>query len=116
MQGKHKLRAERDSCGLTQKELGAAAGVSPSTISHIECHRGPNVPRDQLRSTKTKLDTACRLAVAVDRIPPGEYSLEEFISMQSVFTEPEMYEAPVNQRERERRRNARNRVQLKLVS
>jgi len=113
---KHKLRAERvDNCKMTQKALGAAAGVSPSTISNIECHRGPDVPRSQLHPTKTKTDTAVKLAVAVGKIRPGVYTLAEFVARQDLFSEAELYEALKNQLARERRRK-RNTRHLKMAS
>lgn len=113
---KHKLRAERTECGYTQKALGAAAGVSPSTISHIECHRGPDVPRSQLHPTKTKTDTAVRLVVALEKIPPGEYTEEEFARIQKFFTRAELFEAPVNQRKRALARQRRTTRHLRAVS
>jgi transcriptional regulator with XRE-family HTH domain len=103
----HKLRGERNAQGLTQVELGHRASVSPSTISHIECHRGPDVPREQLRPTKTKFSTAARLVNALmgpiveeHNIPAGTYSIEELVALvngnlvdkQQIFTLLEIYE------------------------
>lgn len=93
MPQKHKLRAARDEAGYTQKSLRELSGVSTSTISHIECHRGPDVPRSEWRPTKTKLSTALKLASALSHLPPGEYSLDEFVRSQRLFTELEIYEA-----------------------
>ena len=93
MPNKHKLRTARDGANLTQRELKELSGVSTSTISHIECHRGPDVPRDQLRTTKTKLSTAIKLMHALNNLPPGQYSLDDFVAGQSVFSKMEIYEA-----------------------
>lgn len=93
MPQKHKLRGLRDAAGLTQKDLSWASRVSTSTISHIECHRGPDVPPSERRPTRTKLRTALKLAAALSQLPPGDYTLEEFISRQALFTEGELYEA-----------------------
>lgn len=116
MQGKHNVRARRDAADLTQKSLGAIAGVSSSTISHIECHRGPDVPRSERRLTKTRLSTALRLSVALSGMKPGEYTLEDFVRMQNIFGENELYEAAINQRERERRRQSKQRRHLRSVA
>lgn len=119
MQGKHKLRAVRDNLGMTQKALGAAADVSPSSISNIECYRGPDVPARKRRPTKTKTATALKLAVATGKIRPGVYTVEEFVAQQTLFTEAELFEAPVNQRARERarkNRQVRNTRHLKVAS
>lgn len=116
MPTKHKLRAARDGAKLTQKQLKELSGVSTSTISHIECHRGPDVPKSERRPTKTKFSTALNLAAALSRLKPGEYTLAEFISAQSIFTELEIYEALANQREREARRRRRRGRHLRAVA
>ncbi len=90
---KHRLRTERAGANLTQRELAEIASISTSTISHIECHRGPDVPRDKLKPTRTKLSTALKLLSALACIAPGEYTLEQFAAAQSVFTEFEIFEA-----------------------
>lgn len=115
MPRKHNLRQARVEAGNTQRQLNELSGVSPSTISHIECHRGPDVPKYERRPTKTKLSTALRLAAALSQLPPGDYSLEEFILSQTLFTELEMYEALANQRQRQERRWRRRR-HLKVVA
>jgi transcriptional regulator with XRE-family HTH domain len=117
LNGKHALRAERVSQDLTQKALGAAADVSPSTISDIECHRGRNVPAAKRHTTKTRTATALRLVVALGLLAEGEYTFEEFCRLQSIFPEDELYEALVNELAREQKRLARrNRRHLKLAS
>lgn len=76
---KHKLRAVRDNDGRTQKQLAADSGISASTISHIECHRGPDVPLSEWRPTRTRAHTIIALVVELGCIPVGEYSVEELI-------------------------------------
>ena len=100
---KHRLRTERDDANLTQRELAEVANVSTSTISHIECHRGPDVPRDKLKPTRTKLSTALKLLSALACITPGEYTLEQFAAAQSIFTEFEIFEAMKTDRLQSRR-------------
>lgn len=90
---KHNLRSSRNAAHLTQKQLSNSSGVSASTISHIECHRGPNVPKSELRPTKTKLSTALRLTVALEGVAAGDYSIDDFIAQQTIFTKLEIYEA-----------------------
>lgn len=34
-----RLRARRESCGLTTRQLAAAAGISQSAVTHLECGR-----------------------------------------------------------------------------
>lgn len=116
MQGKHKLRGVRDQYGLTQKQLSASSSVSSSTISHIECHRGPDVPSGERRKTKTRLSTALKLCQALNQLPPGSYSLDAFVAGQTLFSELEMYEALQNQREREAARKRRKNRRLHLVA
>lgn len=116
MQDKHRLRAERNNCGYTQKALGARADVSPSTISHIECHRGPDVPSRQRATTKTKQATAQKLAVALGCIKPGVYTVEQFARKQKIFTAVELFEDPSNVRKRELARQRRtNRRHLRVA-
>ena len=104
MLGKHRLRTVRDEAQLTQRELSARARVSTSTISHIECHRGPDVPVSERRPTRTKLSTALKLSVALNRLPPGDYSFREFFgSGQTLFSEAEIYQAVRRQYARGRR-------------
>lgn len=107
---KHTLRTVRDDAGLTQRRLSQAAGVSTSTISHIECHRGPDVPRSERRKTKTRLSTALKLSLALSQLPPGDYELSDFIVSQTLFTEGEIYEAVRKQfvRPRHSRRHLRS--------
>jgi transcriptional regulator with XRE-family HTH domain len=116
LRGKHKIREARNTKGLTQKSLGASAGVSASTISHIECHRGPDVPRAERRPTKTRFSTALKLSVALAGIKPGDYTFEEFVKLQSHFGEAELYEALVNQQARDRRRRQRRNRHLRSVA
>ncbi|HTK39657.1 MAG TPA: helix-turn-helix transcriptional regulator [Patescibacteria group bacterium] len=112
----HRLRSARHAAQQTQRSLGAQAGVSASTISHIECHRGPDVPAEQRRKTKTRLTTALKLSAALAQLPPGDYSLEEFVERQNLFGEAELYEALVNQRARTLRRAARSTRHLRAVA
>ena len=97
MPQKHRLRAVRDNDGRTQKQLAADSGISASTISHIECHRGPDVPLGEWRPTRTKLQTIVNLAVALEQLPPGTYDLEEVIVFarehKIVFAPNEIHEA-----------------------
>lgn len=78
---KHKLRTVRDNDGRTQKRLAVNSGISASTISHIECHRGPDVPLSEWRPIRTRAQTIIALTVALGCIPVGEYSVEELISL-----------------------------------
>lgn len=80
MPQKHRLRTVRDNDGRTQKQLAADAGISASTISDIECHRGADVPLEQWRPTRTRANTIVALTVALGCIPVGEYSVEELIA------------------------------------
>jgi transcriptional regulator with XRE-family HTH domain len=105
---KHKLRAARDEAGFTQKQLSLRAGVSTSTISHIECHRGNDVPRSEWRPTKTKLSTAIKLAIGTGTIAAGVYTLEEFDAMQTLFPKGEIYQRV--------RRAQKGRPHLRLVA
>lgn len=68
---KNTVREKRKSKGLTQKELGRLAGVSQTTISHIES--GNYIPM-----IDTVLKIAAVLGVAVDELftlsdPPKKY-------------------------------------------
>lgn len=92
MPSKHKLRDARKDADLTQRRLSGRAGVSVSTISNIECHRGPDVPLSERRLTKSKLSTALKLVQALKKMPPGQYSMEDFLANQSIFCEQEMHE------------------------
>ncbi len=104
MPEKHKLYDKRhNDAGLTQRELAEASNISTSTISHIECHRGPDVPRDRLRTTKTKLDTALKLLAALGCVSPGTYTLDAFVEAQAVFTRLEIFEAMKTDRLQNRR-------------
>lgn len=116
MPEKHQLRTARDQAGLTQRVLRKLSGVSTSTISDIECHRGPDVPPSERRRTKTKLSTALRLASVLSQLPPGEYSVEQFARSQSLFTELEIFEALANQRAREARRRQSKQRHLRVVA
>ena len=113
---KHKLRAERDNALLTQRQLAEASHVSTSTISHIECHRGPDVPRSELRKTKTKLKTALKLLSGLGRIAPGEYTLDEFVAMQSIFTKLEIFEAMKDYQQRGHKPSNASKRHLRLVA
>ncbi len=116
MPQKHKLRTARDYASLTQRELAEASHVSSSTISHIECHRGPDVPLSELRKTKTKLKTALKLLSGLGRIAPGEYTLSEFVAMQSIFTELEILEAVKDYQKREHKSKGASKRHLRLVA
>lgn len=100
----HRLRTARAERGATQAVLSELSGVSTSTISNIECHRGPDVPRTERRRTNTRLSTALKLTAALSQIPTGTYTLEQFVALQDLFTEGEIYEALVNQKKRDARR------------
>ena len=94
MPAHHKMRAVRvGEFNWTQAQLAAASGVSTSTISDIECHRGPGTPRrtGRRRKTTTRLTTAIKLTVALEKLPPGEYYLEQFLVSQDVFGSEEMF-------------------------
>lgn len=80
MPRKHKLRAVLDADGRTQKQLAVDSGKSASTISHIMCHRGPDVDIENWQPTRTKADTIVALTVELGCIPPGDYSVEEVIA------------------------------------
>ncbi len=97
---KHRMQGVRTAKGLTQKQLGRSAGVSVSTISNIECHRGKDVPRSERRKTLTRLSTALKLSAALGQRGPGIYSVEEFADSQSLFTAAEIWEAIVNEQKR----------------
>jgi transcriptional regulator with XRE-family HTH domain len=51
------LRARRCALGLTQLEVGARAGISSSTISHLESHRGVGVTQATAVSIAAALET-----------------------------------------------------------
>lgn len=96
---KHKLHTHRTEAGLTQKALSDISDVSTSTISNIECHRGPDVPAAQRRRTKTRFSTIEKLVLGlyknvaeVGSLPAGEYAMSFFLSQQEIFTEDEVYE------------------------
>lgn len=119
MPRKHRLQSLRSAASLTQVQLGKEAGVRPSTISHIECHRGKDVPMSEPRKTKTRLRTAVKLSTALNQLPPGTYSLDEFIGLQTLFPEGELYEAARRDRKtrnRSRRPSVRRESHLRLVS
>lgn len=117
--GKHKLRSVRVREGMTQRKLALEADVSASTISNIECRRGPDVPHSKRLPTKTKVETAAKLLVALQELPPGEYDFDKIVRAQRrrrvIFTDAEFYENPVNVRKRELARKRRPR-HLKAVA
>lgn len=90
---KHKLFSARTIKLWTQRELAELSGVSESTISRIENHRGPDVPAHLRHKTKTRFSTVLRLVAAMLAWAPGEYSLEEVIAAQNLFSVEEIYEA-----------------------
>jgi transcriptional regulator with XRE-family HTH domain len=117
---KHKLFAERMRQCLTQKQLAELAGLSAGTVGHIERRRGPDVPRSRRSSTKTRVATCVHLLVALGILEDGEYTVDELVACQDMFTEAEIYEAVENILARQRKREARRRAastqrHLKLV-
>lgn len=93
MPRKHKLYGARIDKLWTQRELSVRSGVSESTISRIENHRGPDVPASQRHKTKTRFSTVLKLVAAMLAWASDDYSLEEVIAYQTLFTPEEIYEA-----------------------
>jgi transcriptional regulator with XRE-family HTH domain len=114
LQGKHRLRGERDARNWTQKTLSEISGVSRSTISHIECRRGPDVPAEKFLPTKTKLTTIVKIVGGLG-LTPGVYTVKELAKL-GIFSENEFYEADANERDRAERRRNRKRRQLPSVA
>lgn len=84
------LRKARLDAKLSQERLAALSGVSVQTIQYIERSHAPSSPRDESSQIATSLVTMLKLITGLKDLPPGDYTVDEFLSDQTAFTRGEV--------------------------